>query len=130
MNKNRFLFLVFSFLLISPVWAQDYLTGLVSNLNKSHSAEAVVSLGVYKSTLLGCFALHEGSESQCASSVNFNPTVNFVYEFLQAPKDGSQAWSMKASGKGEFASSDTIVFTSDASGSISCKATGKIAGAC
>ena len=130
MNNKFVLFLMFFSFCINPALAQDYFSGLISNLNKSHSAEAIVSLGAYKSNLLGCFITHEGQESQCSSSVNFNPTVNFTYDFLQAPKDGSQAWTMRASGKGNYATDDTVMLISDENGSVICKATGKMAGAC
>ena len=130
MKKKFILAFMFSFLCVYSAKAQDYFSGLISNLNKSHSAEAIVSLGAYKSSLLGCFTTHDGKESQCVSSVNFNPTVNFTYDFLQTPKDGSQAWSMKASGKGNYAPDDAVMLISDENGSVICKAIGKMAGAC
>ena len=130
MKQKIFLALMFFSLFAYPAKAQDYLSGLVSSLNKSHSAEAIISLGAYKSSLLGCFTTHEGNESQCIDNVSFNPSANFTYDFLQAPKDGSQAWSIKASGRGDYAANDAVMLISDENGSIICKAIGKMAGAC
>ena len=127
-----FLLFIVLFCLLQNSFAQDqgYLGGLVLALNKSHSAEAMASLSAYKSTLLACLMTHSGSESSCAASVNFQSTSNFDYSFSVAPKDTSQAWAMKASGKGNYTPNDAVLLTSDETGNIICSSTGKMANSC
>ena len=131
----RWYLLIISFLIFSPIQSsfsqdQGYLGGLVSALNKSHSAEAMASLGAYKTTLIGCLAINSGSESSCVTAVNFSSTKNFDYSFSLSPKDGSQAWVIKASGKGDYAPGDSVFLTSDENGRISCSSAGKMANSC
>ncbi len=133
--KNINASLMFSLILVSIGYAdkshaQDYFTSVLSNIKKGHALEAVESLGAYKSTLLGCLMNHQGSESACKDSVTLAPTENFNYEFISPPKDKSNAWSIKATGKNRLDVDDTVVFSSDEGGRVSCKASGKIVNAC
>jgi|CXWL01.1.fsa_nt_gi hypothetical protein len=130
MRKISLSAVLFFILLITNAYSQDYLSGLVSSLHKGHSAEATMSLGAYKSTLIGCLMMHSGAESTCKDSVNFQSSGSFDYSFSIPPKDGSQAWAMKASGKGNYTSDDAVILTSDEHGTVVCSSTGKMAGSC
>jgi hypothetical protein len=127
------IFIVGCVLITANVFADDgYFSTVLSNIPKSHSAEAMQDLSALKTNLLGCLAAHEGHESSCSNINSFSPSENFTYDFLQAPQDGSKAWSLKASGNSSAGlnADDQIILTSDDNGNISCKGTGQLVGTC
>lgn len=112
--------------------AEGYISGILSNISQSHSAEAMQDLSALKANLLGCLEAHQGNESSCHNISSFAPSQNFNYSFVQLPKDSSKAWSLRAEGNGASGLSDRdqITLTSDDNGSVSCKGAGQLSGSC
>jgi hypothetical protein len=131
MKKLSFLLVLCGVLLISlPVYAQDFV-GIISNIGKSRSSEALSTMSAFKASLAGCMAVHEGNESYC-SSLELPTSPNFKYEFVTPPLDGSKVWSLKASGLGQnnLTESDAIFLMSDNQGGITCRGQGQLANVC
>jgi hypothetical protein len=134
MIKHSVFFLPFAiFISLNSLAIADdlggYIPGIVANYTKSYSVEAIDTLNSFKSALQGCLVAHEGKESSCADLLP--SSADFTYEFLQPPTDGSQLWSLQASGKGgDVTSQEKVTFTSDEKGNITCHSAGKLSGVC
>jgi prepilin-type N-terminal cleavage/methylation domain-containing protein len=118
-------------LIIVGVLAAIALPSLFGNIGKSKGAEAVASLGAYKSQIEGCIQGHIGGEAVCATAPG---TVgNFAYAFTTAPANASQNWILVATAQAPLAAG-TVMLTrtggTTVNPTIVCSATGTYASIC